>query len=262
MSTRPDTGYRMADSRKSFALAAREVRPIRYPVSGIRFRKSGFRYQSAFTLIEVLISLALVGMLLVALNAFVFSMGELWGRGTDQRLFAQHVRAVTHFLDAELRTAVLPPVARIGDTPITGQEITPDGASSDNLLTFVLPEGSRLLTWPEDPSTPRPISLPEVVCSLQARDGQGLVLLWHSALETRFTEDPPREIVISPLVTALSYDYFDPNFKRWTTQTVLQKDTNGALEVPQRLRLTFTYNKIVTDTTITLPVATQGLPNF
>ena len=88
------------------------------------------------------------------------------------------------------------------------------------------------------------------------------MLLWHSTLETRFTEDPPREIIISPLVTALSYDYFDPNFKRWTTQTVLQKDTNGALETPQRLRLTFTYNKMTRETAITLPVITQGLPNF
>ncbi len=254
----PKTGNRIPDSRSRFALApsGAGARPFRYPVSG-------FRYHPAFTLVEVLISIALVGLLLVALNAFIFSMGELWGRGTDQRLFDQHMRAVTHFLDQELRAAVLPPVTRIGDTPITGQEITPDGASSDNLLTFVLPEGTRLADA-ADESSPRrvPIALPEVVCSLQARDGEGLVLLWHSALETRFTEDPPRETVISPLVTALSYDYFDPNFKRWTTQTVLQKDNNGALEVPQRLRLTFTYNKVTHDTTITLPATTQGLPNF
>ena len=227
-----------------------------YPVSGIR--NPGFH--TAFTLVEVLIAIALVGLLLVALNAFIFSMGELWGRGTDQRLFDQHVRAVTHFLDQELRAAALPPAVRIGETPITGQEITPDGASSDNLLTFVLPEGTRLVTWPDDPTTPRPIALPEVVCSLQARAGEGLVLLWHSALETRFTEDPPRETVISPLVTALSYDYFDPNFKRWTTQTVLQKDNNGALEVPQRLRLTFTYNKVTHDTTIATLAHGQSHP--
>jgi len=242
--------------RLAFARPVAEVRPVRDPISGIRY------FNRAFTLVEVLIAIALVGLLLVALNAFIFSMGELWGRGTDRRLFDQHVRAVTHFLDQELRAAALPPAVRIGDTPITGQEVAPEGASSDNLLTFVLPEGSRLLTWPANSNTPRPMPLPEVVCSLQAREGQGLILLWHSTLETRFTEDPPREIVISPLVSALSYDYFDSNFKRWTTQTVLQKDTNGALETPQRLRLTFTYGKITRDTTITLPVATQGLPNF
>lgn len=259
MNVKPETEYRKPD-RSNPALRPRgrtAFSAIRYPVSGIRSAAP-----RGFTLVETLIAIALVGLLLIALNAFIFSMGELWGRGTDQRLFEQHVRAVTHFLDAELRAAVLPPVTRLGDTPITGQQITPDGASSDNLLTFVLPEGSRLLNWPDDPSTPRPIPLPEVVCSLQARDGQGLVLLWHSTLETRFTEDPPREIIISPLVTALSYDYFDPNFKRWTTQTVLQKDTNGALETPQRLRLTFTYNKMTRETAITLPVITQGLPNF
>ena len=43
----------------------------------------------AFTLLEVLLSLALVGLLLIALNTFVFSMGELWGRNSDRRLFDQ-----------------------------------------------------------------------------------------------------------------------------------------------------------------------------
>ena len=48
-----------------------------------------------FTLLEMLVSLALLGVLMVTLNTFLFSMSELWGGGRDKRLFDQHTRAAT-----------------------------------------------------------------------------------------------------------------------------------------------------------------------
>lgn len=208
-----------------------------------------------FTLLEILLALALTALVLVSLNTFVFSMGELWGRNADVRLFDKHVRAVTRFLEQELRTAALPPSAVTGATPITPQEIKPLSGATDNLLTFELPAGSRLLVWPDRP-------LPEVVCSLQARDREGLVLLWHSRLETKFNDDPPRETVITPLVTALAYDYYDSDFKTWKTETTIRKDPSGQLQTPQRLRLMFTYGRLKRESVIALPAPTEGLPNF
>lgn len=213
------------------------------------------RPQDAFTLIEILLALSLVGLVLVALNTFIFSMGELWGKNQDVRLFEQHTRAVTRFLESELRTAAFPPAAVPDSTPITVQEIRPQNGSTENLLTFELPEGSRLITWPDHP-------LPEVVCSLQADERAGLRLLWHSRLETRFNDDPPRETVITPLVTALSYDYFDPAFKTWKTETQLQRDTDNRLLPPQRLRLTFTYGAMTRETIVALPITGEGWPAF
>jgi prepilin-type N-terminal cleavage/methylation domain-containing protein len=208
----------------------------------------------AFTLLEIIVALALVALVLIAMNTFVFSMGELWGRGTDARLFDQHVRAVSRFLENELRAAVLPPAARPGDTSIAPQEIRPQSGMSDNLLTFELPAGSRLLQWPEGRA------LPDVVCSLQAREHEGLILLWHSKLETRFADDPPRETVVTPMVTALNYDYYDPNFKHWTTEVQLKRGDNGEVMAPQRLRLKFTYGKMTRESVITLPAVEEGLP--
>jgi prepilin-type N-terminal cleavage/methylation domain-containing protein len=216
---------------------------------------SPFRARRGFTLVEVLISLAIVGAMLIALNEFVFSMGELWGRNSEVRLFDLHTRTVTRFLERELRAAALPPSAQTNATPITPQEIRPGGGASDHLLTFELPAGSRLMVWPDRP-------LPEVVCSLQVRDGEGLLLLWHSRLETRFENDPPREIVISPLVTALAYDYYDENLNRWSTETTLKRDNSGQPTTPQRLRLKFTYDKMTRDTIITLLSTPEGVPNF
>lgn len=211
--------------------------------------------RAAFTLLEILLSLALLSMMLIALNTFVFSMGELWGRNADVRLFDQHARAVTHFLERELRAATLPPAARSGSTPIAAQEIRPTSGLTDTLLTFELPAGSRLLLWPER-------ALPEVVCSLQAREREGLILLWHSRLEKNFDTDAPRETVITPLVSGLAYDYYDADFKRWSTETALKKDATGATLAPQRLRLKFTYGKLTKETVVALVTPGEGLPNF
>ncbi len=208
-----------------------------------------------FTLLEILLALALVGLVLVALNTFVFSMGELWGRNAEVRLFEQHVRAVTRYLENELRTAAFPPAVKAGDAPIAPKEVRPSSGMSEHLLTFELPQGSRLLKWPDRP-------LPEVVCSLQVRDREGLCLLWHSRLETRFTEDPPRETVVSPLVSGLAYDYYDPEFKNWKSETQLRREGMDTYLTPQRLRLTFTYGNMTRETVITLPSPPEALPNF
>ncbi|MBI4625571.1 MAG: prepilin-type N-terminal cleavage/methylation domain-containing protein [Verrucomicrobia bacterium] len=211
--------------------------------------------RGGFTLLEILLALALIGLLLVSLFTFIFSMGELWGRNTDVRLFELHVRAVTRFLEHELRAAALPPAARPNSMPIAPQEIRPQNGLAENLLTFELPGGSRLFAWPERP-------LPEVMCSFQARQSEGLILLWHSRLEKNFDTDPPRETVVTPLVTALAYDYFDADTNRWTTETVLKLDSQRNPMTPQRLRLSFTYNKMKRDTVVTLPTPVGALPLF
>jgi prepilin-type N-terminal cleavage/methylation domain-containing protein len=221
--------------------------------SKIENRKS--KIQAGFTLLEILLSLALVGLMLVSLNTFVFSMGELWGRGADVHLFEQPTRAVTRFLDRELRTAVLPPSSKANATPIALQEIRPLTGMTEKLLTFELPAGCRLFVWPERP-------LPEVVCSLQVRERDGLFLLWHSRLEKNFETDSPRETLVTPLVTGLAYEYYDVDFNRWTTETSLKMDNSGNPMTPQRLRLKFAYNKLTRETVITLPATTGTLPLF
>lgn len=208
-----------------------------------------------FTLLEILISLALVSVVLVSLNTFIFSMGELWGKNSDVRLFDRHVRAVTRFLNRELRSASLPPFAQPNTTPVGVQEIRPQGGITEKLLTFELPAGSRLLTWPDR-------RLPEVVCSLQVRPNQGLVMLWHSRLEKDFETEPPRETVISPLVNGMTYEYYDSQTNRWSNETQVKLDAEGKPLVPDRLRLKFAYQKLTQETVVTLVSPGQALPPF
>jgi len=208
---------------------------------------------SAFTLLELLLSLALVGLLLVAMNQFIFSMGELWGRGADVRLFDQHVRAVTRFVEQTLHSTAVP-TAR-GVQALAVQDVRlPDGPTA-TLLTFELPAGSRVLPWPEKP-------LPDVVCALGVQRDQGLVLYWHSRLEQHFADEPPRAMVLSLLVTGLSYDYYNPGLNGWQNFQTMQRDSNGRWQLPTRLRLRFTYATMTRETIVTVPATVQALPLF
>lgn len=213
-------------------------------------------HRRGFTLLEMLLAIALAGMLLVGLNTFIFSMGELWGRQSEGRLFELHTRAVTRWVGDQLHEAVLPPAARLDREPISVVEIRTRGSGTDNLLTYEQREPNRLMSWPDSP-------LPDVVCSLQVRERQGLMLLWHSRLETKFSDDPPRETVISPWVTGMSYDYYDADLKRWRTETTFRRGDNRELLVPQRLHLQFSYGGMTRETLIAVPTTVaEGQPNF
>ena len=219
--------------------------------SKIENRKS--KIASGFTLLELLLSLALIGLLLVAMNQFIFSMGELWGRGTDVRLFDRHARALTRFIERTLDSTALPMAQ--GTESLGVKEVrVPDGRTLP-LLTFELPEGSRVLPWPGAP-------LPDTVCSLAVRPDQGLVIYWHSRIETHFADEAPRATVLSPLVTGMSYDYYNAGFNHWQNYADLQRDSSGQWQLPTRLRLRFTYGKMTRETIISLPVPGQGLPVF
>ncbi len=207
------------------------------------------------TLIELMVALALVTLVIIGLNTFVFSMSELWGRGRDWRLFDQHVRAVTRFLEQELRGASLPPSAAPGQSAVAAAEVEVEFGRRADLITFGLREGSRLLDWPERP-------LPDVWCALEVRRDEGLVLYWQSALEEDFDTEAPRELVLTPLVTKLSYDYYDPEFNRWETEEELQHGEDRELETPSRLRLTFSYRDQTVETVVRLPMVGKGLPSF
>jgi hypothetical protein len=202
-----------------------------------------------------MMAVALVGLVLIGVNTFIFSMGELWGRNTDLRLFDQHVRGVTRFLNRELRNASLPPAVGAGNAAIEAREVKVEFGRTADLLAFGLREGSRVMAWPERP-------LPEVVCALEVRSGTGLVLYWGSVLEERYDRDPPREVVLSPHAIGLAYDYYDADFKRWETLPALRKDRSGKLETPGRLRLTFRYRDLTRQSIVALPTFGQGLAPF
>lgn len=214
-----------------------------------------WRRPRAFTLVELILAIALMAMLLVALLTFVFSMGEIWGFGREQRLFEQHANAVTRHVDSLLRRGALPVGASLEAEPYSIREVRTEHAGTRTLLTFRLPEGDRILEWPGAP-------LPEVQCSLATEAGEGLVVYWQSRLETDRDTPGPRRTVVSPLVTHLTYLYHDAASGRWDARPDLLRGSTGRWRVPDRLQLTFTYGRARLERTLTLPLGNGAVPLF
>lgn len=207
------------------------------------------RGEGGFTLVETLLALALLAGVLLAVNMFLFSMGELWGRNRQQRLFDQHVRAVTRRIDELLARGAL--------VTEEGRELrlaAPKGLG-DPLLTFDLTAGDRLLPWPEAP-------LPDVECALSAQPGRGLVLSWHSRWETGFEDTAPRTLVMSPLVQRLDYLYYNDNTRAWDATNAPMRDRTDTWPLPARVRLHFQYDRYTASSVVTIPPRLAALPAF
>lgn len=206
--------------------------------------------RGGFTLIEVLVALSIFAGLMVALNVFIFSMAEAWGARRDERLFGQHVRAVTRHVEALFNAA-----SRSGETIFSIDSVLRPVGGETKLFAFGHAEPDRIMRGAGS-------TLPDMRMALECREGTGLVLYWLSQIETRFGEDAWRETVISPFVVGLAYDYYDESFKTWQTEDRFKSDTSGEPQVPTRLRLRFKQKEFTDEMAITLPAVTGGLPAF
>lgn len=257
-------------------------------VNSQRFARQGMP-RRGFTLIEVLLSIAIAGSLLIAAVSLALSMGEVWGSGSGKRLFDQHVRGVTRFLDNLMHQAEAPPAqgsgsigdaqsgvqdaqqeqregpaalgSEAGQEPVVWQEARGNAYGAEKFLTFQLPESPGVFAWPEQP-------LPFVVCALRVDPRKGLTLLWKSRLEIDFEDEEPREMIVSRYVTGISYFYYDADDARpsWEETDRPRTDTvegrAGEFVVPQRVRLTFEYKGEVRQADVIVPTAKLGVPLY
>ena len=222
-------------------------------MSGFVSPRPAARRRRGFTLLEILLALALMASLLVSLNVFVFSMAEIWGKGRDERLFLQHARAVTVHVEGLLRSGAAGP----GGAGLEIKEVKQEAGGEQTELAFTRPEGSRLLVWPQAP-------LPDVDMSLavDTREGRGLVLHWQSRLEEDYADDAPRTAVVSPFVKSMGWDYYNESFRRWETLEEPKRESDGTYVVPGRLRLRFAHGAFSTERVIKVPAKVEGATNY
>ncbi len=204
-----------------------------------------------FTLVELLMAMAILSMLVTALFTFIFSMSEIWGRGGEKRLFSQHVNSVTRHVESLLRRAAWPHGGIRTEEPFTVREVRTKNAGNVTLVGFDLLEGDRLMVWPES-------NLPEVECNLGVERDRGLVLYWRSRLEKHDKFDSPRDVVISPLVTKLTYAYHDANGDTWRKEESLRRGNTGEWVLPDRLIIEFKQDKFEERRELTLPAGGGG----
>ena len=201
-----------------------------------------------FTLLETLVSLALLGVLMVTLNTFLFSMSELWGDRRDQRLFDQHVKAGTRLLRETFDAATIGP----GATGVVIKDTRSGNGTNEPRLAFLLADAGRLADWPATP-------LPDVDFSLYVEAEKGLVLQWQSRLEIERDTNDLHETVISPFVTAIHYEYYDATLKTWSVEDEpKQNDGSTAWLQPARVHLDFARGSLKSTAVIDMPIKRSG----
>jgi prepilin-type N-terminal cleavage/methylation domain-containing protein len=206
------------------------------------------RHHRGFTLLETLISLALLAVLMLTINTFLFSMTELWGGKRDQRLFDQHVRAATRLVRETLEQATAAP----GAAGVAIKEVADGLGSTEPRLAFLLPDAGRLADWPEHP-------LPDVDFSLYVDPEKGLALQWQSRLEINRDRTDLHETILSPFVKSLAYEYYDADLKTWKLEEEPVHTEGGtAWKKPARLHLRFERGTLKQEVILDLPIKRPG----
>lgn len=225
-------------------------------MSGASSSLAGRRKRDGFTLLEVLLAVALGAFILTAITSFIFGMAELWGAGSNERLFEKHARGVSRFIESSFQKASLRFVeGEDASASLFWMEWEGDDSRSDQYLSFELDQSPGALIWPESP-------LPHIVCSLEFEEGEGLFLLWRSRLEDVFDEEPPRRTLISPFVTMVRYhyiDYADDN-PEWEILEEPEQETDDTYVMPERIELVFQFGRDEITRQIILPKLMEGTP--
>lgn len=180
-----------------------------------------------FTLLEILLSLAILAAVLVALNSLLFGIVGGWGEGRDSRLFDQHRRALARQLGEAAEAAA----NRAGGVAWNIDKVAWSGREEAPRVTWSMPDAGRLASWPAEP-------LPDVDLALEVDRDRGLVLGWRSRAETDAEADSWHEAVLSPFVRRLEFAYAAEAGRPATvSETPLPTDGFTGWRQPDHLRI-------------------------
>ena len=270
---------------------------------------SNIRGVAAFTLLEVILAVAIAGALLAGAATLMVSVTNAWLERQDRHFFEDHVDGVTEFLQASFSMAGTE--IALGDedessgstSNETGNEIKTDGSevtvgiSGNNKSdggnsmdgdTTESTSGSGLVRVSEDPigwsqppgfadyqdpllhfrlnDTPPLLVQTEnapiigVEAFLHFEDDEGLSLLWYTPLQEDSEDlDDLRRTPISNLITKVEYVYWDERFEKWETETEPKEgEDDDQFILPHFLKLTFEYEGVIKERSLTIPVTSRS----
>ena len=212
--------------------------------------------KTGFSLVEVLLALAIGGLILTAATSLLVTISQAWAnRPATRDAFDAHVNGVANFLTAMLEEATLTDGLNSQKKAITLDRAPGFSESDDPLVRFYLREAPPLFFWPEPGSVASRVHV-----FLQVDDRDGLRLLWYSDLQDleknekgiREPEDDDELFctVVSPFCTEVFYCYYgdeddtEDDLKRWEVVDELEEDIDsGDFRLPAFAKLVFKWDE-------------------
>lgn len=94
---------------------------------------------------------------------------------------------------------------------------------------------------------------------LHFEDNEGLSLLWYTPLQENSEDlEDLRRTALSDLVTRVEYVYWDESFEKWESETEPKEgEGDDQFILPRFIKLTFEYESVTKERTLTIPVTSR-----
>lgn len=259
---------KMADVRWSMRTAGCSTLSRPNGVSRVhRFRSRRFHHtshtshhtSSGFTIVEVLLSLALIALVFGGIIFMVGVMSQLWFNRNTNDYFSQHVEGVSLFLSQSLRQSEAVQGDESSGPVLPVEWARPPGFSDfdDPLLLYRLKSTPALFVREGE-------NLPNINCYLHWERSEGLSILWYSDLDEEIEETSDLyRTMISKYVTKIEYCYYDKEDDEWDIKEDPEEgESDDAFILPQFLKITFEYEDESYIRNIYLPQRSPDVPLF
>ena len=227
-----------------------------------------------FTLIELVLAIALGAMLLAAASGFMFMIGSAWERVEKGPLLDEHAIGVSNFLQYAIdnnlpeETNLDPAGSDVDDEQV---EQAQDSPVVSSLKVAARPGDISLepnnLRWRMSGEFPlfhaEDISLSELDAYLVFEDGEGLLLEWQTKDMKTEDEDDVRRTLLSPFVEEMVLHYYNKERDQWDEMDEFEEGEQGEKLLPGFIELRFVGpNEEKISRWLLLPETKLGIPGF
>ena len=215
--------------------------------------RNGSNHKRGFTLVEILMAVAIGGLILVSASGFLFGVFNLSLVAEREPLFEEHVDSTSRFLEYAFATAL--PARENSSRNSENEEETPSRGNNDTN------QSAPTVSWQRIPGesglNPEGLSfrlpgdipifvaentyLPEVTCYLVFKDGEGLLLRWRTDEMAAEDDDDVLTSLISPYVTEVTYYYYDREDDTWEESDEAEQSDEGQTMMPDFIGLAFEH---------------------
>jgi len=219
------------------------------------------RAKRAFTLLEIVLALAVTALLLSGASFFLYSLSSIWLKADTEPTLDQHYRGACRFLEYLILQAKTSSststTSTTSSTTTTSTSTTSTSSSASSSSTSSTSAANVSWGFPPNESTagtpmmqisladPLPFfvwdegPLPNITCWLMLDDKEGLYAVWKSEKESKENPSEIYRTPISKLVTGITYLYYDDSTMLWQEDPLPPSETMTSGTVKG---VSFTFN--------------------